>query len=376
MGREGVEEASVRARRLERRGGIRRAPERVHWPSAVAAVLASLGAGALLAAPAAVPEPATAPQTAEVHRRLIAMDTVLDVRVEAPDRRAALAASEAAVRAIEAVEAELSVWRDDTPLSRLNRSPVGAAVELPAAVVASLERVLACGRRTAGGFDPALGASGGRAAFSIASPVSVVREAPAPLDSGGFAKGEALDRAVEALRGTAALSASLDLGGQLVHYSRAAGASWEVDVADSDARRRAAFRLSVGSGSVATSAQGERGAHIVDPETGRAAAGFGSLTVVVGAGVVGAGESSHPGFWADCLATGLFVAGPREALTLADAIPGVEAALLTRGEDGLVATVTAGLAGRIQPRAEGSRVIVHHPGAVAPAAAVASTSGE
>lgn len=284
------------------------------------------------------------------------MDTRFDLRVTAPDRPAALAASEAAVSAVAAVEAELSVWRDDTPLSRLNRAPAGASVELPAAVVSSLERTLACGRRTRGGFDPTLGAARGRAPFSIQGATSVVKETPAPLDSGGFAKGEGLDRAIEGLRGGPAIEASLDLGGQVSNFSREAGATWEIDVADPDDRRRPAFRMVVGAGSVATSAQSERPGHIVDPRTGSAAFDFGSLTVVVAEGAVG-----HPGFWADCLATGLYVAGPDAALAGAASIPGVEAVAITRGAGGLVATVTAGLRDRIRPLAPGAGVIVFTP---------------
>jgi len=51
-----------------------------------------------------VPAPADAPP-ATVERRLVLMGTQLHLRVEAPDRRTALRASERAVRALEAAGA-------------------------------------------------------------------------------------------------------------------------------------------------------------------------------------------------------------------------------------------------------------------------------
>ena len=53
-----------------------------------------------------------------VERRLVALGTWLELEVDAPDRAQALAASEAAVRAIEAVEACLSTWREDSELAQ------------------------------------------------------------------------------------------------------------------------------------------------------------------------------------------------------------------------------------------------------------------
>jgi len=66
------------------------------------------------------------------------MGTEATVRVEASDREAALAASEAAVRALEAAEARLSTWTDDSELARLNLAPVGEPVALSPELAAEL----------------------------------------------------------------------------------------------------------------------------------------------------------------------------------------------------------------------------------------------
>jgi len=62
----------------------------------------------MLIASAASPRPATA---AAVERRLVAMGTYLDLRVEASDRPAALRASEEAVAEISRIENLLSTWK-------------------------------------------------------------------------------------------------------------------------------------------------------------------------------------------------------------------------------------------------------------------------
>ena len=93
--------------------------------------LALVCAGAARLQEPSSPGPAF-PSNARVERRLEAMGTWLELRLElrpdaGEDRAAGLAASERAVQAIEACEARLSTWREDSELARLNRAPVGAA---------------------------------------------------------------------------------------------------------------------------------------------------------------------------------------------------------------------------------------------------------
>src|SRR5262245_20025657 len=91
-------------------------------------------------------------------RRLVAMGTYLELALEADERTAALAASEAAVRAVEAAEERVSTWNETSELARLNHAPVDAWFALSP----ELEHDLAVARRfhqeTQGAFDPGLGA--------------------------------------------------------------------------------------------------------------------------------------------------------------------------------------------------------------------------
>jgi thiamine biosynthesis lipoprotein len=86
------------------------------------------------------------------------MGTWLQIEVTATSRAEALGASEAALRAVEAVEARLSTWSDDSELSRLNQAPAGQAVELGPELREDLERTRLAFEATSGAFDPGIGA--------------------------------------------------------------------------------------------------------------------------------------------------------------------------------------------------------------------------
>jgi thiamine biosynthesis lipoprotein len=87
---------------------------------------------------------------------------------------------------------------------------------------------------------------------------------------------------------------------------------------------------------VATASSGtaERGAHIVDPRTGRSA-----VTDLVAVTVVAPRLT-----WADCWATAAFAMGSREALGWLESLPDVEALLITAGDE---VRCTGGLAARL-----------------------------
>src|SRR5215470_2416363 len=78
------------------------------------------------------------PTTATVDREVAAMGTRLRICVEAHDRRTALAASEAAVAAVEQAERRLSTWRPETELARLNATAVGTPCRLGPQLAAEL----------------------------------------------------------------------------------------------------------------------------------------------------------------------------------------------------------------------------------------------
>jgi FAD:protein FMN transferase len=298
------------------------------------------------------------PRTATVERRVALMGTSLEIAVEATDREMALEASERAVRALEAAEARLSTWRDDTELARLNSAPAGRSMPLSPALAADLESARRCWEETGGAFDPGVGAlvrawglrSGGRRpddeerraavaaggldGLRLEGGTAVRERSDLVLEEGGFGKGAGLADALDALAESPGVArASLDLGGQVAVL----GERWSVPVADPRHRERTVAELTIDGGSVSTSGTSERGRHILDPRTGEPAPDFGSVTI----------WAADP-LRADCLSTGLYVLGPERALEWAATHPGVEALVLRPRGNRLEGWASPGLKGRLK----------------------------
>jgi FAD:protein FMN transferase len=335
---------------------------KVPFVLAVPAVLYILGCASTPTAPA----PGNAADTVE--RRLTIMGTSLEIRVEASDREHALLASERAVGSLEAAEARLSTWRDDTELARLNAAPAGQPVSLSPALARDLAAARRCWEETCGAFDPSVGAlvkawglrSGGRrpapaelseARAAVGLDGLLLQGTSATrgrgnlvLEEGGFGKGAGLADALAVLAADPAVRrATLDLGGQAAVLER--GGQETIPIADPRRRDRPVVALTVDGGSVSTSGNSERGivvdgerlGHILDPRTGEPAPDFGSLTV----------WTADP-LRADCLSTGLYVRGPQEALAWAVLQPGVQVIVLEPEGDRLKAMATQGLKDRLE----------------------------
>jgi len=321
------------------------------------------------------------PGGARLERDVLAMGTRLGLTIHAPDRPTALAASEAAVRAVEEVEARLSTWRPDSELARLNGTPPGTPFTPSPALAADLQQALRWRATTGGAFEPVLAAlvdawglrTGGRrpspgaleraldaagpAAITFDLPHRVVRHhAAAGVEEGGFGKGIALDAAAAAILATGADRAWLDFGGQVLAVGRPPATP--VALADPRDRGRGVLELSLTRGSLATSANSERGivvageplGHLLDPRTGRPAPDVGSFTVL-----------ALDATAADCLSTGCAVLGPDAALALAHSLPAIDVVVLEFAGDRLRVRATGDLAARLVPLLPGLTVEPYAP---------------
>lgn len=308
----------------------------------VAAALVVTAAGGVAAAPA------------NLRREGLAMGTRVAIEIEAADRSTARAAGEAALRAVEAVEARLSTWRVESELARFNRSPEGAWFELSPELDRDLRAAAWWRRETGGAFDPGLAAlvaawglrEGGRvpetarlAAALKASGLDLLElgggrarrlAAGFGIEEGGFGKGVALAEAGNAALAAGASCVWLDLGGQVLLVGRCTDRA--VAVAHPADRERTVAQLRLRAGSLASSGNSERGlrvggvpvGHILDPVSGRPVADWGGVTV----------WASDP-VAADCLATALYVMGPERGLAWASGRPEVEVLFVVHEGAGL-----------------------------------------
>jgi FAD:protein FMN transferase len=267
-------------------------------------------------------------------RTLRAMGTDLELIVDAVGAGEALDAAEAEFHRLEAI---LSRFRDDSELSRLNRS---GSIEAGPDLLRVTELSLSGREQTAGRFDPtvhdAVVAAGYDRSFEAvapdgpaAAPVSrgsnkvrvtgnrIELDDGVRLDFGGIGKGYAAERAAEVL--ATAGPCIVNAGGDIA----VRGGAWPIAVQTADG----SLTLELTHGALATSGRdrrcwrrgGRELHHLIDPATGTSAGGDLLRATVVAADAVAA----------EVWAKALFLAGSEFAAAEADA-QGLPCVLVTR----------------------------------------------
>jgi thiamine biosynthesis lipoprotein len=156
------------------------------------------------------------------------------------------------------VDATFSTYRADSPISRLGRGELTLA-DCPPEVDEVLTRCAALERAT-GGF------------FSV--------RAAGRLDPSGLVKGWAVAGAAERLAAAGAASFCINAGGDVLARGRPEpDRRWRIGIRHPLEPGKLAAVLAVEDLAVATSGEYERGAHIVDPHTGRPPTGLLSVTI-------------------------------------------------------------------------------------------------
>jgi thiamine biosynthesis lipoprotein len=272
-----------------------------------------------------------------VERYLMGTRWSIEVRVPEERQAAAFDAIGDAFDEVARVEAVMSEWRPDSPISRVNAGAgQGQPVAAPEELVAIVARGIAIGRATDGAFDitwrglgdlwrfdgegqmpPATDAVAaalvrvGYERVRIAVGGIELPDAGMALGLGGIAKGYGIDRAGAVLRQAGYRDFYVDGGGDVLASASDAERPWRVGIRDP---RGGASEL-IGTvvlrdGAVVTSGDYERFVevdgvryhHIIDARTGWPARGCQSVTVV-----------APTAERADALATALFVMGPEAA---------------------------------------------------------------
>lgn len=254
------------------------------------------------------------------------------------ERSRGLERLETLLRSLEAVDRQLSTWKPDSEISRLNGAT--SRVQLSPEVCGMFRELDRWTRETGGTFDPAVGAltaawgvhedgrlpseteleaararSGWEGVSFDAVACTAGLSRGVSIDVGAFGKGAALDAARDAA-GDRSGPWLIDAGGQIAVAGAPPGErAWTVLVADPSRRTRPALRVPLASGSLATSGRSERDlrvgsrrvGHILDPHTGTPARFTGAVSVWHERALV-----------ADALSTALFVMGPARGIGWAD----------------------------------------------------------
>ncbi len=267
--------------------------------------------------------------------------------------------------AMDRVDAQMSTWKPDSDLMRLNGAPVGDWVTVPPDFAKVLTLGLDIGRASGGAFDigmgdavrawgfgpeaadpkairAALGSSRRPAHEVLEIDGNAVRKsAPIALDLNGIAKGYGVDRLTEVLIGHGIANALVGIDGEMRALGlRPDGTAWAIAVEAPDRDRRTPHSvLMLQDAAVATSGdyrhwvtvQGRRMSHTMDPRCGAPLASSPASVTVVAPTCAEA----------DAWATALMVAGADAGTKLA-ASHGLDALFLLRDGDGGLRTRVLG----------------------------------
>lgn len=262
--------------------------------------------------------------------------------------------------AVDEVDAQMSTWRPDSDLMRLNASPPGVWVEVPRRLVEVLRLALDIGRASGGAFDIGMGDAVAAWGFGSAAadrrlirnaldaarqPTHAVLEldmpnarvrktAPITLDLNGIAKGYGVDRLAETLRDFGISSGLVGIDGEMRALGlRPNGQPWAIAIEAPAADRRASHSLlALQDAAVATSgdyrhrlvASGRHLSHTMDPRRG-------APLIEPPASVTVAARTCAE---ADAWATALMVLGVEAGRELAMRC-GLDALFLMRDADGV-----------------------------------------
>ncbi len=272
------------------------------------------------------------------HEQLLVFGTVVDVKlwdVEETLGRQAVA------RLADDFDYMHNAWHawHPGPLGRVNQLLAsGESFTLPPSILPLIQRSSELSQRSNGLFNPAIGKLTALWGFASDDPPkgpppsaeairAILDQHPAmkdirltgltiqtanpvlKLDFGAFAKGYAVDRAIDVLRELGINNAVVNAGGDLRAIGRHGDRPWRVGIRHPRAAGILASVEVEGDESIFTSGdyeryfdwQGTRYDHIIDPRSGYPAQGLSSVTVF-----------ARQADLADAAATALFVAGPNE----------------------------------------------------------------
>jgi thiamine biosynthesis lipoprotein len=279
-----------------------------------------------------------------IHR--LAMACRFEITLAAEDR-GFVPAARSALDQIDALERELSVFRQASAVSRLNRTAASGPVRISSHLSGLLARCLQLHEATGGAFDitttPLSRCWGFLRREGRVPDASSIEEARAQigfdavqlnrtdrtvrfskpgieLNLGAVGKGFALDRVSVALRRAGVEHVLLSAGRSSLLALGGRGEGWQIDLVSPLVSERGLARLWIRDGAVGTSgcgeqfvlAEGRRYGHVIDPRTGWPARG------VLTASVVASRAET-----ADALSTAFFVGGLELARSYCAAHPGV-----------------------------------------------------
>lgn len=280
-----------------------------------------------------------------------AMTTDIDLQYWAENPASARKAGEEVLAMFNSIDRQMSRYREDSELSRVNREAGKTAVEVSDSLFAVLQKAMEVSELSDGAFDISFGSVGflydyrakrqpsneelaeGLSAVNYQSielnpSASSVRflGKGVKLDLGGIAKGYAVDSGIEILKSHGVRHARLSAGGDMRLLGDKRGKPWIVGIRDPRSEGSNALVMPLADVAVSTSGDyerffldeaGERVHHILSPATGKPAQGVQSVTIL--------GDDA---LTTDGLSTAVFVLGAAKGLDMINRLQGVDAVII------------------------------------------------
>ena len=270
-----------------------------------------------------------------------AMNTVFEVHAAHADRRYAAQAAQAVFDLVDRLENELSRFRPNSDITRVNHLAAGESTRVGAPAMECLTIARHMYDLTGGAFDIAIGTGLPSLHLDADSCVVQATTEGVRVDLGGIGKGYAVDLAAELLVEWGLDRALVHGGFSSVLALEPPGscAGWPLTLSDPGAPSRVLAR--VDARQMAFSASGVRkGDHIIDPRTGMPVRGRLAAWVALprperaGQGGADEGPRLAAGAVADALTTAFMLLSPEEIEGLCARSPGLEAWVLPESDRG------------------------------------------
>ncbi len=278
------------------------------------------------------------------------MGTAVRVELWATEPGVARAAMAAVMAEMHRIDRCMSPHKPDSELSRINRDAGQAAVPVSSEMLRLLRQAAEFSERTDGAFDITYASAGhlydyrqqirpddealalGCAAVGwhnlvLDMQARTVRFARAGMriDLGGFAKGHAVDNAVNILARHGIGHAYVSAGGDSRVIGDRRGRPWTIAIRHPRRPGEIVAVLPLEDVAISTSGDyeryferdGVRCHHLLDPRTGRSPTGVHSVTIL-----------ADDGLTAEALSKAVFVRGVSAGMQLIDAQPGVDAVVI------------------------------------------------
>jgi len=279
------------------------------------------------------------------------MGTRIVVELWADEAPAGNKAIDAVIAEMERIDREMSTYKPDSEVSRVNAQAAQAPVKISAELFELLKTADAYSRTTNGAFDITYASVGFlydyRArqkpnAQQIKSALPAVNYRHVVLDEksrsvrfmhrnvridlGGIGKGHAVDRAIAILKSKGITHALVTAGGDSRILGDRFGKPWIIGIRHPDDKTKVIAKIPLADTAISTSGDyeryfdegGTRYHHIIDPHTGRSASKVRSATIL-----------ADTATRTDGLSKTAFVLGPDEAMKLYNQLGDVDAILVT-----------------------------------------------